>query len=337
MDKQKGWLRLGVILTAAGMIFLLAGAASSDTAKALTSEDLVRTLLFLQTGRVLRQPQPQMPVTQVPVTQIQTPEVTQPPEVHEPTEPESVAPSQETVAARLEAVEVYNQTDCLLEMTALWERAEAVELSGAQPSVLILHTHGSESYENTEQYTPEGAYRTLQEEYNMVSIGQQVAQRLEQAGIAVIHDRTMHDQPSYSGSYAHARQAIADYLETYPSIRLVLDLHRDAAPSGKQLRPVVETQRGTAAQLMLVLGTDSGGLNHPNWQDNLALGVRLQAILEGLCPGLCRPLNVRSQRFNQDLSEGALLIEVGATGNTREQALLAADYLAEGILCLAEQ
>ena len=147
----------------------------------------------------------------------------------------------------------------------------------------------------------------------------------------------MHDAESYSGSYEQSRQAAQAYLEQYPTIRLVLDLHRDSVTdsTGQQIRYRLQTDQGTAAQMMLVMGSDAGGLHYPNWQENLSLAVKLQAQLEKNCPGICRPLSFRTSRFNQDLSPGALLVEMGAAGNTRQEALLSTEILAEAIIDLA--
>ena len=138
--------------------------------------------------------------------------------------------------------------------------------------------------------------------------------------------------PSYNGSYAHARKAILSYLKEYPSVQLILDLHRDAADGASgQLRTRATVDGKESAQLMLVVGTDSGGLAHAGWEENLSLALKLQARLEALAPGITRPLSLRAQRFNQDLSPGALLVEVGAAGNTRQEALSAAEMLAEAV------
>ena len=212
------------------------------------------------------------------------------------------------------------------------------DLQSGQPTVLILHTHTTESYlKSGESYAETAAYRTLSEGHNMLSIGERVAEILSRQGISVIHDRELHDYPSYNGSYNHARSAIAYYLEKYPTIRLVLDLHRDASgDEGNQLRTLAQVEGETSAQLMMVVGTDAAGLHHPNWQENMALALKLHVQLERIAPGITRPINVRSQRFNQDLSSGALLIEVGAAGNTRAEALRAAETLAEAIAQLAK-
>ena len=199
--------------------------------------------------------------------------------------------------------------------------------------MLILHTHTTESYTKAgETYQETSAYRTLEERYNMLAIGDRVEALLSQAGITVIHDRTLHDHPSYNGSYTRARETIQSYLDKYPTLRLVLDLHRDASGDGtNQLRPVTQIHGKSCAQMMLVLGT-----NMDSWEQNLSLGLKLQVQLENLAPGITRPLQLRPQRFNQDLSGGALLIEMGAAGNTQAEALLAADYLSEAIISLAK-
>lgn len=211
------------------------------------------------------------------------------------------------------------------------------DLTGQEPTVLILHTHATESYtKQGEDYEESSAYRTLDEGYNMIAVGEAVAAVLESRGIRVIHDRELHDYPSYNGSYNHARESICAYLEEYPSIRLVLDLHRDASGDiNNQLRTEATVDGEPSAQLMLVMGTDESGLSHPDWEENLALGVKLHAQLETIAPGITRPIVLRSQRFNQDLSPGALLIEVGAAGNSHQEALTAARVLAQAIVELS--
>ena len=203
------------------------------------------------------------------------------------------------------------------------------QLAGPEPTVLILHSHATESYEGTP------GWRSLNPEENMVSIGAEVARVLEAGGIRVIHDRTLYDDPSYADAYSNARQAIRQWLSDYPTIRLVLDIHRDAS-AGTQGQLITSATVGgqRSAQLMLVLGTDQRSA-HPAWQENLALGLKLATLLEQYNPGICRPIQLRSQRFNMDLCPGSLLVEVGAAGNTHQEALIAANALAQAILALS--
>lgn len=263
-----------------------------------------------------------------------------------PTEPDSTE-TEALCAATEAAVPVFGQSqEALVQVNGNWHGDILAllqaplywDLYSDAPSVLILHTHATESYENTENYQSSTPYRTLEEDHNMLSIGAAVAEILEEGGIRVIHDKTLHDYPVYNDAYQNARETIRSHLEDNPSICLVLDLHRDAAEdaSGSQKRETVELDGSPSARLMLVMGSDQGSLSHAQWQKNLGLAVKLQAQLEGSHPGLCRPIQLKDARYNQDLSTGALLVEVGTAGNTRSEALQAARYLAEGILALAK-
>ena len=152
----------------------------------------------------------------------------------------------------------------------------------------------------------------------------------------MIHDREIYDYPSYNGSYTRARQAISQWMDQYPSIVMVLDLHRDASGDpNDQLQTAVTLEGSQYAGLMLVMGTDDSGLNHPDWQKNLALGLKLQSLMEDILPGITRPLNLRSQRFNQDLTPGSMIVEVGAAGDSHQQALRSIEILARAIVALS--
>lgn len=225
------------------------------------------------------------------------------------------------------------------DLKALLQRPLQWQLRGENPTVLIIHTHGSESYTRQpgESYASSGDYRTLDTDYNMVALGDYLGQLLEEAGIGVIHDRRLHDYPSYNSSYNHSRSAVQEYLRRYPDILMVLDLHRDAVllSDGSQFAPTVTVAGEQVARLMLVVGSDGSGMEHPLWQENLAMGAKLQALLERQVPGITRPILLRAQRFNHDLSTGAIIVEIGAAGNTLQQAMGAIPYLAEAIIALS--
>jgi len=253
--------------------------------------------------------------------------------------PEEQAEPTLPVFSPTEAEEIAMYYGCTLrpELELLLTEPLEWDLMDQQPAVLILHTHTTESYTpKGEPYVEVSDYRTLDEGYNMLSIGDRVAEILEENGIRVIHDRTVHDYPSYNGSYVHARKTLGEILAENPSIRLVLDLHRDASGTpGNQMRTEVWIDGQPSAQLMLVGGTGSGGQTHEDWERNLSLGLKLHVLLERQNPGIMRPLSLRAQRFNQDLCPGALLVEVGAAGNTQQEALRAAERLARAIVLLS--
>lgn len=329
MDQQTRTLRFGAAVIACSVLARLgASGAFLPAAEFFRRPETQSFIVYLETGRKVRF-SPSLEDFTEPA------EVSPPPSEPRETEPPPVLPafsgSLGDLTDILYACSARPDLEALLAQPLTWD------LCGPEPKVLILHTHATESYtKQDENYRESSDYRTLDESYNMISIGTRVAQLLQEAGITVIHDRQLHDYPSYNGSYNHARKSIQSVLEEYPGIRLVLDLHRDAAGEGKnQFRPVVSAEGTDTAQIMLVMGTDTGGLKHPHWQENLSLGLKLQAQLERQVPGITRSLSLRSQRFNQDLTKGSLLIEMGAAGNSHAEALRAAEQLAAAIIALA--
>ena len=324
MEAERRSLQIGAVVVTGAILFrLLSGGALTSIAQVFAQPEVASFMLYLETGRVIRPAQTQTPAPVIP-------------EETEPAQPETQPPAVFT-EEDAQTVEVLNYNGYEADLEELITRPLSWNLKQDVPTVLILHTHGTESYTKTEDYTESSAYRTLDEDYNVVSVGTYLARLLEEQGIRVIHDKTLHDYPDFDGSYDHARASIKDYLEKYPEICLVLDLHRDAVElkNGQQFRGTVSTEKGTSAQLMMVVGTDAGGLHHPNWEENMSLAVKLHAQLEKTAPGICRSISFRTQRFNQDLCPGGTLIEVGAAGNTRQEALLAAEYLADAIVALA--
>lgn len=330
MELERKALRVGVVAIALSALLRLLGSGLLTPVQTfLARPETLSFLIYLQTGRVLR---PSPPTQTIPTEPAAVP-ATEPHTL--PTQPPA-APAFTLEDAGL--VEVSHYCDYAVDIPTLLLQELTMELRSDAPTVLILHTHATESYTATtaEHYTESSPYRTLDTAYNMVSIGAHVAKLLEEQGIHVIHATALHDHPSYSGAYNSARKTIESYLKQYPSIRLVLDLHRDALSleDEVQLTTHATVDGREASQLMMVVGTDASGLSHPNWEDNMALAVQLHALLEKQWPGLCRSISFRKQRFNQDLSPGAMLIEVGAAGDTHEKALNAATALAQAIVTL---
>ncbi len=204
------------------------------------------------------------------------------------------------------------------------------------PEVLIMHTHTTETYmtEDADCYTDAFSPRTRDTEKNMVSVGNIVADKLNAAGIKTLHDTTEHDYPKYTGSYTRAAKTINGYLKKYPSIKIVLDLHRDAVASGESDKVKLVTEIGgkKAAQVMLVMGSQSGGVtNFPDWQENFKLAVRLQRVLETKYPTLARPISLTSKNYNESLTKGSLLIEFGTDANTVEEAHYSAQMVGDAL------
>ncbi len=223
----------------------------------------------------------------------------------------------------VDGIYINNQTSKNIDLEKLLNTPLDMDISQSSPSVLIVHTHTTESYTPSEKYNyiPSETDRTQDKNFNMVSVGDVISDYLTNAGINVIHDPTVNDYPSYSQSYSKSLKLVDSYIKQYPSIKIVIDVHRDAivTSDGKKLRPVTSFD-SSASQVMSVVGTNDSGLSHPDWETNLAFAVQLQHKMNSLYPSLARPINLRRQRFNQHLAPYSFILEVGTNGNTLDEA-----------------
>lgn len=317
MEQSRRNLRSTLAVMACILFMPIASRLGNVAVRVLSHPRVAEFLIYVETGRPVRLDAPQTEPTEAPPPTA----ATQPPK-----QPILFA------AQDAQRVQLSNFTGYTPDLEGLLTSPLSWDLTSDGPAVLILHTHATESYSGTP------GYRTEDAERNMLRVGREIARVLEENGIGVIHDTTLHDKPSYNGSYNAARKTIAARLAENPSIRLVLDVHRDALEltDAVQLSTHAQVNGQDSAQLMLVMGTNAGGLQHPAWQENLSVAVKLQTLLEGEHPGLFRRMQLRTERFNQDLSPGGMLLEVGAAGDTLEEALVAARTFALGIVALAQ-
>ena len=196
-------------------------------------------------------------------------------------------------------------------------------------NILIFHTHTCESYTSSDeyQYTPTGSYRTTDLDYSVARVGDELESYLNSYGFNVRHDKTYHDYLAYTGSYSRSLATVQDLLAEEKN-DIIIDLHRDAIGSRPDYAPTVRIGDEYAAQIMFVMGSNGGGLYHPNWSSNLKFAVKVQEVANQMYPGFCKPIIFRNSRYNQHLGKAACIIEVGSTGNTLEQTLVSMKYLA---------
>ena len=245
-------------------------------------------------------------------TDIQTEVVTQNPIVANPTDTYG-------------NVQIRNQTSYVLSQEMLTPNIEI-----NSKDIIIFHTHTCESYTPTEQnqYEASGTYRTIDLNHSVARVGDELTNYLSNYGYNVIHDKTYHDYPAYTGSYARSLKTVEGLMQNN-NAELIIDLHRDAIGSNSNYAPTIRIGEDYAAQLMFVIGTDGGGLWHPNWNQNLKFAVKVQEKAEELYPGLFKPIILRNSRYNQHVAKAATIIEVGATGNTLEQCMTSMKYLSK--------
>lgn len=210
-----------------------------------------------------------------------------------------------------------------------------IHADSSEPQVLIVHTHATESFEpyQRDYFDGEFPFRSRDSRYNMVAVGTALAESLAENGISVVHDGTLHDYPAYTGAYDRSEETIRSILEEYPSIKVVIDLHRDAISEadGSRIAPVTEINGGSAAQLMIISGCDDGRFNMPNYMENFKLAALIQNSTEIMYPSLARAVLFDYRNYNQHITTGSLLIEIGTHANSLDEALYTAELLGDSM------
>lgn len=222
----------------------------------------------------------------------------------------------------------------------LEEKADLKISDASQPTVLIYHSHSTESYTLLDAgfYTESSNSKTKDISRNMVRVGDEICKILEERGIGVIHDREIHDS-SYNEAYDSSRKSVQDYLEKYPSIEITIDVHRDSITykNGTKVKPTATVNDKKAAKMMIISGCEYGSVeNFPNWEDNLRFSCAVTNKLASMYDGLMRPILFSERKYNMDLTKNSFLLEIGTDANTLDEACysgrLFADALAELIL-----
>ncbi|MCI8649675.1 MAG: stage II sporulation protein P [Anaerotruncus sp.] len=227
------------------------------------------------------------------------------------------------------------------EVQEIMEQGMNIHLEDTEePQVLIFHTHATEAYEpyDSENYDMRNSWRSTDHTKNMIAVGDVLEKELQAAGIGVVHDKTLHDYPSYNGAYERSAETIKSYLEKYPSIKIALDVHRDAIQREEDLivKPTVEIEGKKAAQLMIITGSEDGTMGVPNWRENLRFAASIQDAIEQDYPHLTRPIFFCYRKYNMDLTNGSLLFEVGSQANTLEESIYTAQLVGKSLAKLLQ-
>ena len=212
----------------------------------------------------------------------------------------------------------------------------------AAPTVLIFHTHTSESYalNGDGLFYPSQPTHRKQADRNMVRVGDELCAVLEQRGVGVIHDTAVYDD-EYDGAYARSRETVLRYLEEFPTLKIAVDVHRDALKeNGSHIKPTAIINGKKAAQIMIIAGAEENGVEYPHWETNLKFALSLQKTAQAKYMGLMKPVFFCPRRYNMDVTENSLLLEFGTEVNTLEEAVYSArlmgDVLADVVLAAEE-
>lgn len=371
LDLRRGLARLGagVLSAAVGLAGVLAlsqlppgdwglraaawlsapkAAAAAWQTELQPEEDTARTMAVPPTTTPAPAPSPEPQPTpetaqSTPAPDLQ-PGTTAPTDLENPGEIQSRFYSQGsgTGYVQLEAGSIKNSTqraDSELAAAAAAGLPFEVELNADEPQVLILHTHATETYQPWDEpvYDPDFSARTTDTAQNMCAVGDRMTEILNEAGVNTVHDTTLHDSPSYTESYARSAQNARSWLEKYPGIKVILDVHRDAIETsdGVRLKPLCEIEGQDTAQVMIIAGCDNGStVCLPDWEKNLGFAAAWETEMETLYPGLTRPVLCGYRFYNQDVTTGSLLIEIGGHANTLAEAVRAGEYAARALASL---
>ncbi|MBE6943452.1 MAG: hypothetical protein E7453_04225 [Ruminococcaceae bacterium] len=322
LHRRALYISIGVIVLAVVLLLIFGGGAL------LENPTVAGWLTYLYTGVMPTEPEaPTEPPTEPPT--------------EGPTEPPIIKPDplQISLSDGMK-ISYTNTSGKRFNYKNLLKKPLEWNLSLEEPTVLIVHTHATEGYKNEGQYKESDPYNTLNNEHNMIAVGDRLAQLLRAQGISVIHDRTNHNE-DYLKAYQSSREAVSQYLEEYPSIQLVLDLHRNAfGNTDEEIRKnaLTATYNGKkAAKIMFIVTTSGGNMPHPNWQENAAAVFKFRTVVEGIFPGITYQNWIQiatKHNYNQHLHPGYMLMEIGAVGNTQQEAFNTVDVIAEAIVKL---
>ena len=308
-------------------VLLLTGKAGGDEllkdilSNLAQNDRFVRAALALETGEYSENIENNSSETVIEVSDTEQPE--QPAQTPEQTtEKQPVNPDE---IPKADTVEFRNQSGYEFNLQSMLDNPKRVIADSDEPLVLIYHTHATEAYtpSGSDTYTASGEQRTLDTNQNMVRVGEELCKVLESRGIKTIHLTDLNDYPSYNGSYGESLRNVQAALKKYPSVKMTIDVHRDAIlnADGTPKKLSTDINGKTAAQMMLVMGTDASGLAFDDWEEHLGYAVTLQRELDAAYPNLMRSINLRKQRFNLHLTPASMLLEVGTSGNTLQEAI----------------
>ncbi|MBQ6755822.1 MAG: stage II sporulation protein P [Oscillospiraceae bacterium] len=343
--KSQKAARIGVLIVIFELILIAAIVAvlvltfSEERANAIMQSEIPAMLMKLGTPFTIvsreQRAQPDVPMGKpVPPEPEKTPEKEENPLVYTPPERAETPPEPVKIGYSDEGITLMNRTDWEIDIGKYLDMPLPFDTENL--TVLIIHTHATEAFTMTESdtYEPSEPYRTIDETHSVIRVGDELERILSERGVRVIHDKGLYDYPNYNNSYTRALESIKAHLADDDTIKVVIDLHRDAleGENGRVYKTVADIGETPSAQIEIISGTNYSGLNHPNWEGNLSFAMKLQAEMVASYPTLARPLQISQYRYNQHLTPGSLIVEVGCSGNTLSEAVTAVGYFAD---CMA--
>lgn len=221
-----------------------------------------------------------------------------------------------------------NADDSIDAASILTQYKDNVRVTSANPRMLIYHTHSCETYSNS----PAGNYHSNDPENSVIKVGNLLTTELTKKGWGVVHNTTLHDDPSYNNSYSNSLKTVKSMLANYKSVDIAIDLHRD----GKTLsndsvkkeynKEYTTTINGeTVSKICFVVG-----MRNENVDEVMKIANDLTNLANEKYPGLARPVVKKDNgRYNQYVAQNGILIEVGCNAVSVEEASASVKYIAD--------
>lgn len=186
--------------------------------------------------------------------------------------------------------------------------------------VCIYNTHTGETYSLTD-----GVERLDGRRGGVVTVAAAMQETLESSyGIKVARSDRINDA-DYNTSYIESEKTARELLAANPNTRAVFDIHRDSGKTREQSVVTIDGQ--DLAPLLFVVGSDARRA-FPAWRQNYSFAVELSNRINEKYPGLSLGVRVKDGLYNQTLHPHAVLLEVGTTENSREEAVRSAQLVA---------
>lgn len=233
-----------------------------------------------------------------------------------------------------DSISVMNETKYKIDIEELLNEPLKIKVDKKGPQILIYHTHTTESFiKSLDDLKKNTDTRNKDPRYNVVRVGDELAQTLKKKyNFGVLHNGTIHDVPDFNIAYSKSLITVKNYMKSYPTIGMTFDIHRDAGGSGLgKLRAVTKVGSKYVAQVMFVVGTGQDGIQNPNWKENFKFALKLQERLNEICPGIVKPIDLSFNRYNSHVTNGSLIIEIGADGNLLSECIESTKYVAQAI------
>lgn len=166
--------------------------------------------------------------------------------------------------------------------------------SSGDKKIGLYHTHNDECYNN------EDGTDSIYGKGGVHDVGKALKKNFEKLGITVFYSENLH-LPHDSGAYTRSQSTASELLRN--GLVAIFDIHRDATPRSEYITTV---NGETMSKIRIVIGSAN-----VKSAINKEFALNIKAYADEVYPGLIKDIYIGRGNYNQQLSERALLFEMG--------------------------